>query len=115
MNWLENHLHPKPEDNWLLVPADHPTLDAIIVQQLLQAQAAQPESQIIVPTYRGRRGHPALLSWGAVAGIRALPSHQGINVYLRHHAVEVPVESESILVDLDTPEEYEKLRLAWHG
>jgi len=113
--WLENHLHPRSEDNWLLVPADHPTLDANIVKQLLRAQTAQPKSQILVPTYRGKRGHPALLSWEAAAGIRALPAHQGINVYVRHHAREVPVQSESILVDLDTPEEYDKLGLAWPG
>jgi CTP:molybdopterin cytidylyltransferase MocA len=36
----------------------------------------------------------------------------GLNAYLRLHAgatLEVPVESESILIDLDTLEDYERL------
>src|SRR5712692_10383123 len=37
LRWLEDRFYPGDEDNWLLVPADHPTLDAAVVPQLLQA------------------------------------------------------------------------------
>jgi CTP:molybdopterin cytidylyltransferase MocA len=57
-----------------------------------------------------------LLSWRLVPGLRAHPDGQGINTYLRHHTaetLEVPVESADILLDLDTPEDYERLLRTW--
>jgi molybdenum cofactor cytidylyltransferase len=116
LRWLEKHLRPRDEDHWLLVPADHPTLDTSVVRQLLQARAAHPEFSIVIPTFQGRRGHPALIGWRHVAGIRALPPHQGLNAYLRGQAavtVEVPVSSADILDDLDTPADYERLLHGW--
>jgi len=35
--WLEERYQPGSDDHWLLVPADHPTLEAQSVRQLLVA------------------------------------------------------------------------------
>jgi CTP:molybdopterin cytidylyltransferase MocA len=116
LNWLEMHFHPEDKDNWLLVPADHPSLNPGVVAQLLRAHSKSQDSSIVVPTYHGQRGHPALLSWQHVARIRKFPANQGLNAYLRQHAdvtLELPVDSADILVDLDTPEDYEQLRRTW--
>jgi molybdenum cofactor cytidylyltransferase len=113
LRWLEHRCRPGPEDRWLLVPADHPTLDVRVVRQLLDARAEDPTQSILVPTFAGRRGHPTLLDWKHVPAIRALPTGQGLNIYLREHVgetQEVPVASDEILCDLDTPEDYERLR-----
>jgi molybdenum cofactor cytidylyltransferase len=110
---LEERFRPGPDAAWLLVPADHPTLDPAVVRSLIAARQAEPSHTIQVPTYQGKRGHPALIRWGHVAGLRALPPGQGINAYLRGQAGvtrEVPVGSEDILRDLDTPEDYRRLR-----
>jgi molybdenum cofactor cytidylyltransferase len=112
LGWLEAQHHPNPDDSWLLAPADHPTLDAAIVHQLLEFRAAHLRTSILVPTYHGRRGHPVLIAWRHVAGIRTLAPGQGLNVYLRQQSaetLEVPVESPSVLCDLDTPEDYERV------
>ena len=116
LNWLETQFHPEDNDSWLLVPADHPSLNPAVVAQLLRARAANPHGSIVVPTFHGRRGHPALLSWEHVARIRKLPADQGLNAYLRQHVdvtLEVPVDFADILTDLDTPEDYEQLRRRW--
>ncbi len=116
LNWLETQFHPKDTDSWLLVPADHPSLDPAVVAQLLRARATNPHGSIVVPTFHGRRGHPALLSWEHVARIRKFPADQGLNAYLRQNievTLEVPVDSADILADLDTPEDYEQLRRRW--
>jgi molybdenum cofactor cytidylyltransferase len=116
LRWLEDRHSPRPEEAWLLVPADHPAIDPAVVGQILSAGDSQPDRSIIVPTYQGRRGHPVLIRWEHVAGIRALPSGQGLNVYLRQQAsciLELPVASESILFDLDTPGDYERLCRDW--
>jgi molybdenum cofactor cytidylyltransferase len=112
LRWLTEHFHPRDADTWLLVPADHPTLDAAVVRQLLAAHVAAPERGVIVPTYAGRRGHPTLISWRLVAGLAALPAGQGLNAYLRQHSgdtLEVPLEQPEILFDIDTPEDYARL------
>jgi molybdenum cofactor cytidylyltransferase len=111
--WLENRFQPRPDDAWLLVPADHPALDADVIRALEQAQASHPDHSIFVPTFRGQRGHPILLTWRHVESIREHPAGQGLNTYVRGHAtqtMEVRVESEAILRDLDTPEDYQRLR-----
>jgi molybdenum cofactor cytidylyltransferase len=110
--WLEDRFHPVPEDDWLLVPGDHPTLDSRVVETLLQARRSSLWALILVPTVGGRRGHPTLIGWNHVAGIRAMSAGLGINHYLREQqdaTIEVPVNSEDILLDLDTPEDYERL------
>jgi molybdenum cofactor cytidylyltransferase len=112
LRWFEERFHPAADAGWLLCPADHPTLDPGVVVRVLQARRDTPRCSIIVPTFEGRRGHPALIDWTHVPAIRALPQGVGLNVYLRQHepdTLEVPVESASVLCDLDTPEEYERL------
>jgi molybdenum cofactor cytidylyltransferase len=112
LRWLEERYHPRDEDAWLLVPADHPTLDAGVVRRLLDARRECPGKSVFVPAFGGRRGHPALIGWKHVARMRALPAGAGLNVYLRGQAaetVEVPVASAGVLCDLDTPEDYERL------
>lgn len=110
--WLEEHVQPQDEDSWLLTPADHPTLDAAVVRQLVEARQARPERSIFIPTFAGQRGHPVLIGWKHVREVRALPPGLGLNVCLRQHGDDtllVPVESATILWDLDTPADYDQL------
>jgi molybdenum cofactor cytidylyltransferase len=112
LRWLEDRFHPAGADAWLLVPADHPTLDAAVVRELLRARTANARYSIFIPTFQGRRGHPTLIGWKHVAGIRKAEVGQGLNVYLRQQAAEtheVAVDSAEILWDLDTPEDYQRL------
>jgi len=109
--WIEERYSPHG-GSWFLVPPDHPVVEPRVVADLLAARARSPQASIVVPTHAGRRGHPTLIDWAHVAGIRALPAGQGINAYLRRHAaetLELPVDTPGVLLDLDTPEDYEHL------
>jgi molybdenum cofactor cytidylyltransferase len=109
LRWLERHFSPLPDDGWLLLPADHPTIHSAVIRDLMDARQRNPQASLVVPTYQGQRGHPALLAWSHVAALKAFPEGLGLNLYLRQHAVqtlEVPVASADILWDLDTPEDY---------
>jgi molybdenum cofactor cytidylyltransferase len=113
LDWLEDHFQPQPNDLWLLVPADHPTLSPTIVRTLVLARQQHNNHSVVVPTFQGRRGHPVVIDWKHVAGMRSLPEGVGLNVYLRQQTretLEWPVESPTVLCDLDTPEDYERLR-----
>jgi molybdenum cofactor cytidylyltransferase len=113
LDWIEAHWSPQPSDAFLLVPADHPTLDVTAIAVLLVAKMQHSQFSIFIPTYGGKRGHPALVGWQHVAGIRQSAPSEGLNSYFRRHVdetLEVAVTSASVLLDLDTPEEYERLR-----
>jgi molybdenum cofactor cytidylyltransferase len=116
--WLEQNGRLGPTDSWLLAPADHPTLDAVVVKELLQAQALHPEKSIFIPTHQGTRGHPALIGWRHVTGLRGLPAGQGLNQYLRTQVEQTllcPVASAEVLRDLDTPADYQRLQAERRG
>lgn len=116
LNWLKDRFHPRPDDAWLLVPADHPTLAPSVIRELERARQSNPARSIFVPTFHDRRGHPLAMTWRHVSGIFAHTAGEGLNTYVRKHSadvVEVPVGSETVLWDLDTPEDYERLRLKW--
>ena len=111
--WIAERWDMQRSDSFLLCPADHPCLDAGVVRDLLRAESHVLSSSIFVPTFEGRRGHPTLISWRHVAGIRALPPDTGLNVYLRQLAAEtisVP-SSSAVLLDLDTPADYEMMQV----
>lgn len=102
--------NPAAADGFLLVPADHPTLDPSLVAAMLRESA---DASILVPTFAGKRGHPTWVAWKHVPAIQASPPNEGLNAYLRRHAEEVcemPWNSDQILRDLDTPEDYARLR-----
>jgi len=116
LTWLENRFHPKPSDSWFLVPADYPILEPAIVRKLVRKRQSNRHYSIFIPTYEGRRGHPALIGWRHVPLIRSSPPDIGLNVYLQRHkkkTLEVPVDSPTILWDLDTPEDYQRILAAW--
>lgn len=116
LHWLEDRFDPQPTDAWLLVPADHPALRPNVVQELIAARQSDPAHSIFIPTFQGNRGHPALIGWEHVAGMRLLPADKGLNTYLRQQSEqtrELPVEYPEVLLDLDTPEDYERLLRSW--
>ena len=116
LRWLEQRFQPQDDDGWLLVPADHPALDAAAIAHLIEARQLHPQHSIFIATHEGRRGHPALIAWRHVAGVRSLTPGLGLNAYLRLHTadtLELPVLSPHILCDLDTPEDYQRLCLAF--
>jgi molybdenum cofactor cytidylyltransferase len=113
---LERLFQPRPDDAWLLLPADHPTLDAAVVQALVAAASGDREHSIFVPEHGGRRGHPTLLRWSHVAELLKLPEGQGLNAYIRSRDAqtrELPWPGADVLCDLDTPEDYAALRRAF--
>ncbi len=116
LTWLENRFHPRPTESWFLVPADYPILEPAIVRKLVRKHQRNRRYSIFLPTYQGRRGHPALIGWKHVQAIRALPPEVGLNVYLRRQqkrTLEVAVDSPTILWDLDTPEDYARILASW--
>ncbi len=105
--WSEAH----PATNAVMhVLGDQPQIEARVVRQVLAAFREDPNG-IFVPSFNHRRGHPLLLASSYRAEILALAAPQTMRDFMRAHAAEIrhlPVETDSILRDMDTPAEYER-------
>jgi CTP:molybdopterin cytidylyltransferase MocA len=118
LRWLEERYQPRLEDAWLLAPADHPAIDPAIVRELCGHYPNDQGRTIIAPVFRGKRGHPVVLAWRHVSEIRAYPPHAGLDTYLRLHAdqvLEISIDNDGILKDIDTPEDYARLKHSGSG
>jgi molybdenum cofactor cytidylyltransferase len=107
---------PRPADAWLLAPADIPGLRVNTINALLAAYEADrgdaaKRPRIWAPRRGTRHGHPVLFPWSLAAQVGELAPDEGVNVLLSRSSVEfVDVAEDSILEDVDTPEDYERLR-----
>jgi molybdenum cofactor cytidylyltransferase len=101
---------PAGIDGAMLFLVDHPLVEAETIEALV---AMFRTGLIVLPTYEGRRGHPVLFSAEVLKEILALDSTQGANIVVRkdpERIVEVPLDTPGILVDIDTPEQFQRLQ-----
>lgn len=108
----EDESQATPCDGWILIPADHPTMNSKVVRELVAAWMTCP-SQIAVPVYEGRRGHPTIFPWNLAEEVFRIPFDQGLNRILRcdpTRVQEVAVSDPRVLDDLDTPEDLQRLQ-----
>src|SRR5438874_4839344 len=78
LSYIERQFQPGPEEGWLLVPADHPLLEPGVLDRLIAAWRASP-GRIIIPAFRGKRGHPTMFPFRIVREVFSLPADAGLN------------------------------------
>ena len=65
---------------------------------------------MLYPRFAGKRGHPPLIARRLFGEILAGDGEGGLRALLaRHEAADVDVADEGILLDMDTPEDYQRL------
>lgn len=97
---------------FFMTPVDTPLVRPDTVQRILASFADRGKPGIIYPVYRGRRGHPTLIAAKYVEEILSGTQPDGLRGLLIRHedeAVEVEVNDEAVLLDMDTPEDYQNL------
>jgi molybdenum cofactor cytidylyltransferase len=98
-------------DVLLVSPADLPNLNPQSVVELLR-QMAEKKAPLAVPVYQGKRGHPLALAPALIPEILHLDPGIGLKQLRdRHEAelLEVPVDDPGVVMDVDTPADYESL------
>lgn len=101
---------PAHLDAFLIVLGDQPQLQPEIVSRLVQ-EFRSTGRPLIIPSYQMRRGHPWLIGrslWDALAGLQP---DQTMRDFLNQHNRSIhylTVETNSVLEDLDTPEDYQR-------
>ena len=93
-------------DGILLCPVDHPLVSASLVGDLIGHFYSEGES-IVLPTYKGRRGHPAIFSSALYSELLAAPPDKGARTVVWAHAddvLEVPTDEEGVVLNINDPD-----------
>jgi len=93
----------------LIVLGDQPQIQQRVVEQVIAARAP---GAVVIPSSNQRGGHPILIGRACWAEVLALPHTANLREVLRAHAGwvrYVEVDTETILRDMDTPEDYSRM------
>lgn len=93
----------------LFVPVDQPRLTSTQIEHILRAHYKSTEP-IVVPVYGGQRGTPALFSRSLFPFLKALEGDVGGRQLIERfpdHVQAVQMPSSDVLLDIDTPVDYE--------
>lgn len=97
---------PPETDGMLLCLVDHPLISASLVNELIEA-FYKSGSKIVLPTYRGRRGHPVIFSAKLYGELLKAPADQGARAVVWAHPAEVlelATSEQGCLLNLNDPE-----------
>jgi molybdenum cofactor cytidylyltransferase len=100
---------------FFILPADMPFVRVETLQKLV-CSFQETGKAVYRPYYRGRRGHPPLISAALIPAVLAFNDPGGLRALLvayKEHCVDVACDDPGILIDLDTPEDYQKYRFPW--
>ncbi len=96
---------------FFLLPVDIPLVRRTTVLDLLAATEMH-DADVWYPTFLGKRGHPPLISTRFRSSILTWEDDGGLRAFFNQQearTVDVRVADEHILLDMDTPQEYEDL------
>jgi len=100
-------------DAVMILPADNLLIKSRTIDKVIDAYY-KTRGLIVVPRFEGKRGHPILLDKKLFNDILSISEEtQGLKYVVRKYSdkiVDVEVESPEIYIDIDVPEDLEKLR-----
>ncbi|MGE5325792.1 MAG: nucleotidyltransferase family protein [Deltaproteobacteria bacterium] len=94
---------------WLV---DHPAVSAETVARLI-TEFRKSSAPVVIPRYRGERGHPVMISRVLFEELFQLAPGQAGNTVIRKHRGEtawIDVDDPGVRLDIDDPEEYRNLK-----
>ena len=100
----------------LIVLGDQPFIRPQTLHQII-GEYHRSGSQIVIPAYQGQRGNPVLLSRQLFPEVMALKGDTGCRAIFPNHldaTLKVEVEDSGILLDIDNPEDYDRLLREQH-
>jgi len=85
---------------------DMPLVGPEIYRALLEA----PPLEVVVPSFKGKKGHPLLVGSRVIGGILAAPGSSTLREVLGEFPILcLPVACASVVHDIDSPEDYQEL------
>ena len=95
----------------IFTPVDYPSFQSATLGRIAVA-FREHGSDIVIPVYLGRNGHPVCVSRRIVQELLALPVSAQARDVIRQHRDRtcfVDVDDPGVVADIDTPADYQKL------
>jgi CTP:molybdopterin cytidylyltransferase MocA len=99
-------LPPRGLDGLMLCLIDHPLISAALVTALIQAFDASGKP-IVLPTYKGKRGHPVIFASSVFDELLNAAPEKGARAVVWAHAkeiMEVPTDEQGVILNLNDPD-----------
>ena len=96
---------------FMILPVDIPLVAPETISALIKANETS-DALIIHPVRNGKRGHPPLISSALIEDLLQYDGSGGLKSFLAqysNHTLEISVADRFIHLDMDTPEDYQKL------
>ena len=96
----------------LVVLADQPLLSEKTLNVMIE-DYVRTRSPILAPKFRARRGNPVLFDRSLFSELQSLTGDRGAKSVVERHPdllLEVPVEDEGVVLDIDTREDYDRVK-----
>ena len=101
---------PQKCEKVLVALGDQPAITSELVNQIVQSSSTTDKG-ILVPLYRGKRGHPILFSTRYRDEIMTSFDNVGLRGLLQAHPddiLELTVSTPAVLSDIDSPDDYRR-------
>ena len=100
---------------FMVALGDHPSITSRLVHHMITVAARRPDQvpSILVPTFGGRRGHPLIFTHHFKQQVLTRFDDTGLRGLLAANpaaVTQIPVAQASILLDMDSPEDYDQQR-----
>jgi molybdenum cofactor cytidylyltransferase len=92
-------------EKFFLIPGDQPVVKPDTYRQMLKAGGT-----LIVPRYRGKKGHPVLFASSHIPGILSMPEDGILRDYIHSQdIILLNVDDPGIGMDVDNPRDFDKI------
>jgi molybdenum cofactor cytidylyltransferase len=105
-------LPPEGTGGLLLCPVDHPIISAALIGKLIEAFDASRKA-IVLPTFRGKRGHPLIFRSTLYRELLAASPGVGARQVVWAHAgdiAELPTEEEGVILNIDDLDTFQRVQ-----
>jgi molybdenum cofactor cytidylyltransferase len=98
-------------DYFFLIPGDCPLVRPETFVTLRAVASGNPDQTIFIPCYNNKKGHPVLFKKTMIKTILDSPSTAILrDIIISNGFTRVPVQDEGILLDMDTVEDFERIK-----
>ena len=102
---VKEGIRSNPDSNFLIYLVDHPLIEVKTINKIIDSY---DNEKIVIPTYKGKRGHPILIPYSL---IKELSSFKGktLRDFVHDHEIkEVETDDKGTIINLNTLEDFKK-------
>ncbi|HET9401445.1 MAG TPA: nucleotidyltransferase family protein [Candidatus Acidoferrales bacterium] len=105
-------LEDEPTDGAMICPVDHPLVSAPLVAMLIdEFDRTGAQRGIVLPVYRGKRGHPVIFARRFYDQLLAAPNDKGARAIVWQNPSEIreiETSEEGVVLNINDPDAYRK-------